>query len=104
VRQVRKLTDSTLGSKNGATIALVVVALATFGSVIACIKAANALTAAGNYADLTGGNGSDPVGWIAVFGSAILVFIFAMLWLAMILTVLIRWKRLEKWWAGRSGS
>jgi hypothetical protein len=93
VRRVRKLTDRTLGSKRGATITLLVVALGTSGSVIAFIKAANALAAAGNYADLNGGNGTDPRGWMAVFGSAVLAFILALLWLAVIFTVLSHRKR-----------
>ena len=76
-------------------MALVAMALGSFGCLIAFVKAGNALAAQGNHADLTGGNGdADPMGWIVLFGSAILAFILLALALALISAVLIRRKRL----------
>ncbi len=94
VKRVRRLIERALDARGGPAIALVIVAMGIFGSVAAFVMAGNALAAEGNYADLTGGNGgADRMGWLALFGSAILAFILLALALAMISAVLIRRKR-----------
>ena len=90
VKRVRRLIERALDARGGPAIALVIVAMGIFGSVAAFVMAGNALAAEGNYADLTGGNGgADRMGWLALFGSAILAFILLALALAMISAVLI---------------
>ena len=93
MKQVRTLIESGLDRRGGPATALGAMALGIFGCLIAFVKAGDALAATVNHADLTGGNGSDPIGWIVLFGSATLAFILLALALAMISAVLIRGKR-----------